>query len=111
MSDDNSQDKKSKEEARKKFKIVVDGRELESAESRLTGLQIKTLAGVNTSFGLYLEGRGHDSDRPIGDGDIVDLESLGKDRFYTAPPATYGSGAQRVSQARIARGATESRTA
>jgi hypothetical protein len=86
---------------RKEFKIVVDGRQLESADSHLTGLQIKTLAGANTTFGLYLEGRGHDSDRPIGDGEIVDLKSHGKDRFYTAPPATYGSGARRVCQSRM----------
>ena len=92
----NSQDKEAKEEAGKKFRIVVDGRELESAESRLTGLQIKMLAGVNTSFGLYLEGHGHDSDRPIADSEIVDLERHGKERFYTAPPATYGSDAHGV---------------
>lgn len=75
----------------KRFKIVVDGRQLESAEPRLTGLQIKTLAGVNTSFGLFLEGRGQASDRPIGDGEIVDLESHGKESFYIVPPANYGS--------------------
>jgi hypothetical protein len=78
----------------KRLKIVVDGRQLESTEPRLTGLQIKTLAGVDTSFGLFLEGRGQGSDRPIGDGEIVDLEQHGKESFYTAPPANYGSGAR-----------------
>jgi hypothetical protein len=80
--------------APKQFKIVVDGHQLESAESRLTGLQIKALAGVDATFGLFLEGRGERPDRPIGDGDIIDLDSHGKERFYTAPPANYGVGAR-----------------
>lgn len=78
----------------KRYKIIVDDRELESAESRLTGLQIKMLAGVDTSFGLFLEGRGQESDRAIGDGEIIELERHGKEKFYTAPPANYGSGAR-----------------
>lgn len=78
----------------KRFKISVDGRMLESTEPQLTGLQIKTLAGVDASFGLFLEGRGQGSDRPIGDGEIVDLEKHGKESFYTAPPANYGSEAR-----------------
>lgn len=75
----------------KRFKITVDGKHLESTESRLTGLQIKALAGVDTNFGLFLEGRGQAADRPIGDGEILDLESHGKETFYTVPPANYGA--------------------
>jgi hypothetical protein len=79
----------------KQFKIVVDGHELKSAEPRLTGLQIKALAGVDATFGLFLEGRGEQPDRAIGDGEIIDLERHGKESFYTAPPANYGTNARR----------------
>lgn len=75
----------------KRFKITVDGKHFESTEPRLTGLQIKALAGVDTNFGLFLEGRGQVADRPIGDGEILDLESHGKETFYTVPPANYGA--------------------
>jgi hypothetical protein len=74
----------------KRFNFAVDGRQFESAEAHLTGLQIKSIGGVDASFGLFLEGRGHGSDQPIADGEIVDLSAPGKEMFYSAPAATYG---------------------
>jgi hypothetical protein len=77
----------------KGYKLTVDGRHYETSQSRLTGLQIKSLAGVDASFGLYLEGRGQDADRQIADGDVVDVSAPGRETFYSAPPANYGAGA------------------
>ncbi len=75
----------------KEFKFTVDGRPFETEHAHLTGLQLKALASVDATFGVFLEARGQDSDRQIGDGDVVDLAAPGKERFYTTPPATYGT--------------------
>ena len=76
--------------AAKAFNFTVDDRPFETTQSRLTGLQIKSLAGVEGSLELFLEAHGKGSDRRIGDGDVVEFDDKGKERFYTAPPATYG---------------------
>ena len=73
------------------YKLMVDDKPLESDESQLTGAQIKALAQVDPSFGLFLEGRGHDSDQQIADHETVDLSEPGREQFYTLPPATFGA--------------------
>lgn len=73
------------------WKYEVDGRRYESDEPVLTGAQIKARAGVDPSAGLFLEGHGHESDRPIGDGDQVDFRVPGHESFYSMPPATFGA--------------------
>jgi hypothetical protein len=80
----------------KQYKLNVDGRQLETTEPRLTGLQIKALAGVDATFALYLEGKGQHPDQPISDSELVDLEAHGREAFYTAPPANYGVGERRA---------------
>ena len=73
------------------WKYEVDGRRFESDEPVLSGAQIKARAGVDPSAGLFLEGHGHGSDRPIGDGDQVDFRTPGHESFYSMPPATFGT--------------------
>ena len=73
------------------FKFSVDGRPFESDQPVLTGAQIKARASVDPSFGLFLEGRGQAADQQIGDSQPVDLREPGRERFYTAPPANFGS--------------------
>lgn len=77
-------------ETGREFKFSVDGRRFETPQERLTGLQLKAIAGIDPSFALFLEGRGHGSDRQIGDGDTVDLAAPGNEAFYATPPAIYG---------------------
>jgi hypothetical protein len=72
------------------FKFTVDGRHFESAQPILTGAQIKAKASVDPSFGLFLEGHGHDHDKTVADNEPVDLRKPGLEKFYTAPPATFG---------------------
>lgn len=72
------------------YKFAVDGRPFESEQPILTGAQIKAKASVDPSFGLFLEGHGHHPDEQIGDGQKVDLREPGREKFYTAPPATFG---------------------
>lgn len=73
------------------FKINVDGQRFESARSVVTGLDIKTIAGVAADFVLYLEGRAG-ADRLVADAENLDLNLPGTESFYTSPPATFGSG-------------------
>lgn len=72
------------------IKFNVDGQRFESSRPVVTGLDIKTIAGVTADFVLYLEGR-TGADRLIGNTDIIDLAQPGTESFYTSPPATFGS--------------------
>jgi hypothetical protein len=72
------------------FKFTVDTKKLESPVAVLSGAQIKAMAEVDPTFGLFLE-RGHDPDKQIGDNEKVDLSHPGREHFFTAPPATFGS--------------------
>lgn len=74
----------------KEYKFSVDSRPFETEHSQLTGLQLKALASVDVTFGIFLEAHGNDSDRQIADGEVVDLAKPGNERFYTTPAATYG---------------------
>jgi hypothetical protein len=73
------------------FKFSVDDRPFESDQPVLTGAQIKARASVDPSFGLFLEGRGQAPDQQIADSQPVDLREPGRERFYTAPPANFGT--------------------
>ena len=77
---------------KKEYKIHVDGKPLSSDQPVLTGAQIKALAQVDPSFGLYIEGRGTQPDQHVPDSQSLDLQEPGREHFYTVPPATFGSG-------------------
>lgn len=74
----------------KGFSFFIDGNKFESAQARVTGLQLKSIAGVDATLLLLLEAHGKGPDRQMGDGDVIDLSEHGNEHFYTAPPATYG---------------------
>jgi hypothetical protein len=74
----------------RQYSFAVDGRQFHSTERVLTGLAIKTRAGVGANFGLFLEGHGNDPDRPVADNETIDLSIPGHEKFYTVPPATFG---------------------
>ncbi len=75
------------------YHFSVDGKQFSSEVPVLTGAQIKARAQVDPSFGLFLEGHGNNPDRQIADGESVDLRAPGVEKFYTAPPATFGTSA------------------
>ena len=79
--------------AAQKFKFTVDQKHLETSSPVLTGGQIKAAAGVDASFGLFIEGKGQQPDEQVADGQEVDLRVPGREKFHTAPPATYGRAA------------------
>ena len=73
------------------FHFKVDGKEFQSPEPRQTGAALKAIAGIDPTFGLFLEGRGSThSDRQIADNEVVDLSAPGNEEFYTSPAATFG---------------------
>jgi hypothetical protein len=76
-----------------KIFFFVDGEKYETDQATLTGAQIKArVPNLDPTFTLFLEGHGNEEDRLIGDDDSVSLErDKGPRRFFTAPPATFGS--------------------
>ena len=92
MSDDTAEKPSPPPEGgRKRFEYFVDGNRYEVETSSITGAQIKAkIPNYNPSFQLFLEGKGTDPDRVIGDADSVSLER-GAAHLYTAPPATFGT--------------------
>lgn len=75
----------------RKFHFSVDGREVQVDTQFLTGAQIKAKAGVDPTFGLFREGHGHQPNQQINDGETVDLSEPGNNKFFTVPPATFGT--------------------
>lgn len=80
-------------EHKKEFFFFVDNVKYETDKSTLTGAEIKAMiSGFDPSYGLYLEGPGNDPDRLVGDSETISLEKeKGPKRFYTVPPANFGS--------------------
>lgn len=67
----------------KTFKIIIDHKPHEWEEPCITGAQLKELAGVDPSYGVWLEQPGKEEDPEIGDYDKVNLEEPGVERFFT----------------------------
>lgn len=65
------------------FRFLLDGRRFEWGADLITGLTLKTLAGVVPEYyGAWLEVRGG-KDRPVGDDESVNLDKEGLERFFT----------------------------
>ena len=75
----------------KKFKFTVDGKHFEVDKRYLSGTEIRALAQIDPNAGLFLESHGPDPDRQIATSDSIDLGAPGVEKFYSVPPATFGS--------------------
>jgi hypothetical protein len=82
-----------KPDKNEKYFYFVDGEKFDSESEFTTGAAIKSrLAEAKRSYALYLEGHGNDPDTLIGDDTSIDLgKEKGPKRFYTVPPASFGS--------------------
>jgi hypothetical protein len=69
--------------------IYVDSHRFEPSGSTMSGGQIKALVSKDLQYQLFLEASGTEPDRPIADGLSVRLTD--GMRFYTVPPAVFGS--------------------
>lgn len=77
----------------KKIKIIINSNPFEVSNATMTGLEIKTLAGEPAEYLLVLIVKDPDpqaggDDKPIGDGDVVELKS--GMRFRVVNPGTFG---------------------
>jgi hypothetical protein len=71
------------------YHFFVDAKKFETDKVSLTGLEIKTIAGVPGNYQLFLEEEGDTPDRAISDGESVALDHREK-HFFAVPPATFG---------------------
>lgn len=71
----------------KAFEIIVDDHPHKWPKSTITGLEIKVLAGVDASYGVWQIVSGPD-DPPVGDNQEVDLSKPGVERFFTGKKTT-----------------------
>lgn len=71
------------------YPFFVDAKRYETHKVSLTGLEIKTIAAVPGNYQLFLEEEGDKPDRPISDGDAVDVSDR-EPHFFAVPPATFG---------------------
>jgi hypothetical protein len=76
-----------------KYFYFVDSEKFDSDSEFTTGAIIKSrLVEAKRSYALYLEGHANDPDTLIGDDTSIDLQKeKGPKRFYTVPPASFGS--------------------
>ena len=76
----------------KEYCYFVDGEKYESDDAYTTGAIIKSkLPEEKRGYALYLEGHGNEPDVLINDDTSVDLKGKEPKRFYTVPPASFGS--------------------
>jgi hypothetical protein len=68
--------------------FYVDGKEYSADKPSLTGIEIKTIAGVPGNYQLFLEEEGDKPDRAISDGESLIVAR--KEHFFAVPPATFG---------------------
>lgn len=73
-----------------KYSYFLDGEKIDSDTSSITGANVRAkLPPEKVGYALYLEGHGNDPDKLVNDSDSFSLEK--KLRFYSVPPATFGS--------------------
>lgn len=78
------------EQKQKLNHFFVDAKKYETAQTALTGAEIKAIAGVAANYQLFLEEEGDSPDKAIGDGEAVDITERIK-HFFAVPPATFGA--------------------
>lgn len=71
----------------KKIKIMIDQKPYDWEKDTITGAEIKQLAGVDASYGVWMQLPGPE-DPPVADAESVDLTQPGRDRFFTGKKET-----------------------
>jgi hypothetical protein len=72
----------------KTYRVIVDQHVHSWPESVITGAQIKALAGVDPSYGVWEEIPGEKVDPEIADDQKVDLTMRGEHKFFTGKKHT-----------------------
>ena len=79
--------------AANQYHYFVDGIEVKTDKSTVTGSEIKaSVTGLDPTYQLFLEGHGDAPDQQISDGEAVSLDPShhGVRKFYSVPPASFG---------------------
>ena len=79
---------------KKHYHYFVDGVKYDTDQENVSGAYIKQhVPSFNPAYALFEEGHGQDKDKLINDDTTVSLdeEKGGVKKFYTVPPATFGS--------------------
>ena len=74
-------------EHKQDFKLIIDTHPFTWPNSTITGTEIKQLASVDPSYGVWQEVPGP-NDPPVGDNQQVDLTRPGVERFFTGKKTT-----------------------
>ncbi|MBP1886538.1 multiubiquitin domain-containing protein [Sinorhizobium mexicanum] len=69
-------------ETDRSFNFTIEQRQMSWGKNLISGKALRTLAGIDERYTIYLEVRGG-HDRPIADTDLVDLSGKGIERFIT----------------------------
>jgi hypothetical protein len=70
-------------------KVIIDQKPFDWTEQFITGAQIKQLASVDPSYGVWLELPGNEDDPPIADNQTFDLyDHQGIAKFFTGKKTT-----------------------
>lgn len=69
------------------FRLIVDHRPYEWPREQITGVQIKSLAGVDASYGVWQQLPSAE-DPEILDNQVVDLSAHGTEKFFTGKKTT-----------------------
>jgi hypothetical protein len=72
---------------KKQYKIIIDQKPHEWGEQFITGLEIKKLAGVDPSYGVWQQLPGP-NDPEVSDTQKVDLSQPGTEKFFTGKKTT-----------------------
>ena len=72
-----------------KYIFYIDGKEIVTEHSSLTGQEIKSMARIPGEYQLFLETQGDEPDQAISDRETVYLGHPAS-HFYAVPPATFG---------------------
>lgn len=70
-----------------RYRILVDQKPHDWPDQFITGREIKTLAGVDQSYGVWMQLPGP-NDPEIADDEKVDLGEPGRERFFTGKKTT-----------------------
>jgi hypothetical protein len=85
-----SEDKNENQAPEKKYEFSVDGNMFFSMKQHVSGAEIREIAHIDPSVGLFLEIPGEGHDRQITDSTSISLKEHEIEKFYTVPPATFG---------------------
>jgi hypothetical protein len=73
-----------------KYSYFLDAEKVDIDTSSVTGAEVRAkLPADKVGYAIYLEGHGNDPDKLVNDSDSFSLEK--KLRFYSVPPANFGS--------------------